>query len=328
MAIFYSANRIQFGKPLPPPADGRPPGALFVQGRVPKGYPFCLTWNYETGAVGYHIFRSQSVSHIRPRSMPNLWRGSYGDSMTHFVIGEAVDTVIDDYHLRESTSMFYWVLAQSVSGELHPVENLQVRMADDFARARQHILLTRGRQLSHSAAPSTPPPARSVNDTPRLARHNDGAPEPMVPTVEDDRPFHNPAASSTPRRPSPPSRPQPATPPQATPARQVFFITFTTPGLFQVRPPAEPVDHYLIYVGPQLPPNAQLADAMWDGNLLPGNPMRRYTLPGHVEGWTDKHHPPNQTVYMAVFATLQSGQRIQPEIVIPPTPPAMLAELT
>ena len=110
--------------------------------------------------------------------------------------------------------------------------------------------------------------------------------------------------------------------------RQVYFVTYTAPTMFEFQAGAVAMDHYQVYVGSQIPPTAELADAMWDGHLLPGNPMRCYTLPGNVGGFVDKFSPAGQLTYLAVFGLRQDGQRSQPSVLIPPAAPALMVELT
>ena len=336
MAIFHSARRIQFGPPLAAPNDLRPREALFVRGNAPKGFPFCVTWTYDKGAVGYHLFRSQSIRHIRDRSMHSLWSGSYGESVAHFVIGEKVDTVIDNYRLQGANLMFYWVLSQDSAGNLRPVENLQVRMADDFARARKHIVLEFVPSAPQPPSFSSPPPPSAPVEEPMTPtvpiNPRDIAPSSprMVPTIPtENASWHHGA-------PSPRPAPRPPTnaiiqPPRRAPQkvlRQVYFVTYQAPGLFQISKEGQAADQYQIFIGPQIPPTADLADAMWDGTLMAGNPMRCYTLPGHVDGFRDVFSKEGETTYMAVFAIMADGSRSQPSILIPTTPPASLAELT
>ena len=147
----------------------------------------------------------------------------------------------------------------------------------------------------------------------------------MVPTLEDDDGW-NPRRPSTPRAGAP--SPQPAQPAPLRPLRQVFFITFTAPAVFQIQKEGPPAQSYQIFLGPQIPPSAEIADALWDGTMLPGNPMRCYTLPSNVEGFRDASSPAGQTAYLAIFAIHPDGSRSQPALLIPHTPPAALADLT
>ena len=330
MAIFHSTSRIQFGSPVPAPNDLRPTEANFVQGKVPPGGTFALTWAFDRSVVGYHVFRSQSVRHIRDRSMHHLWQGHYRESITHFVIGDSdIDTVIDDYKLRGATFMFYWVLSQDSYGNLAEIKDLQVRPTDDFAKARRHRVLDYEPQVIHELPPTTPLPPPQAN---------------VSPTAPQQQPTHRPTSGVSDGTQKggqlgpgvniqPLSQPshavvQPAARAPSRELRQVYFVTYQAPGTFEITKDQLPIDHYQVYVGPEIPPSADLADAMWDGNLLPGNPMRCYTLPGNVEGFVDKYSAPGQTVYLAVFALRQDGTRTQPTVMIPPAPPAMVAELT
>jgi hypothetical protein len=335
MAIFHSASRIQFGAPVSAPNDLRPTEALFVQGKVPPGHPFALTWTYSRGVVGYHVFRSQSVRHIRDRSMHHLWQGHYRESITHFVIGDPdIDTIIDDYKLRGAQFMFYWVLAQDEHGNLGVIKDFQVRMADDFARSRRHFALDYEPQIIHEMPRTQPVPTANLSSSDPRAR----------PLSAPTAPLNQPRTVGSPTVPLTPAAPrgnvQPAVGPPANihvapartaPARslrQVYFVSYTAPTTFEIQSDGVAADHYQIYVGPSIPAEAELADAMWDGNLLPGNPMRCYTLPGAVKGFVDKFSPPGQQTYLAIFALRQDGSRSQPNVVIPPTPPAPMAELT
>jgi hypothetical protein len=67
---------------------------------------------------------------------------------------------------------------------------------------------------------------------------------------------------------------------------------------------------------------------MWEGTLMPGNPMRCYNLPGQVDSFRDTFSPAGQDTYMAVFAVMPDGSRTQPTILIPPTPPAAMVDLS
>lgn len=335
MAIFHSASRIQFGAPVPAPNDLRPTEALFTQGKVPPGHPFALTWAYNRGVVGYHVFRSQSVRHIRDRSMHHLWQGHYRESITHFVIGDPdIDTIIDDYKLRGAQFMFYWVLGQDSHGNLSIIKDLQVRMADDFARSRRHLVLDYEPQVIHTIPKTQPVPTLTPGSADPRARPASVPTAPMgqarvgSPTV----PLTPAPQSHANVQPAvgPPANVQ-VQPVQSAPARQmrqVYFVSYTAPTTFEIQTNGIQMDHFQVYVGPEIPPAAEIADAMWDGNLLPGNPMRCYTLPGNVEGFVDHFSPGGQTTYLAIFGLRPDGTRSQPTVLIPPTPPARLAELT
>ncbi|MSP92361.1 MAG: hypothetical protein EXR79_11250 [Myxococcales bacterium] len=154
----------QFGRPMPPPASARPTRAQFVTGRVPAGSPFCLWWPPCPGAVGFHVFRSAVVRRLGARRIAQLWAGGLADAVQHFVVGEQVGVVLDDFEVRGATVMGYWVLAQRADGTLAPVSDLQVGPPDSRLRGRRHVVLQPGVPVpaieAGLLAASQPPPVR------------------------------------------------------------------------------------------------------------------------------------------------------------------------
>jgi hypothetical protein len=297
MSIFEARMTVAFGPALPMPTQDRPAEAVFMRGNVPDGVPFGLTWVRDGRAAGYRILRSQSVSHVRAGSMASLWSGTYGDAVTHFSVGPDVDAVVDRYKLRGAGFMFYWVLSQDKDGTLREAQGLKVHIADHVFQGRRHLALEEAPRYEEVAVPSA------------------GGPSPgsAPATAENLRPPPRPLA-------------QPA-PAVVRALRQVMYIPYTPPLTLQILPSAAPVVSYELYVGGAMATQDQ-GDAMWDGAFMAGNPLRRYNLPGNIEGFTDRFNPAGRQAYMALFALHPDGSRSQPDVGVPSEPPSMCVDLT
>jgi hypothetical protein len=304
MSIFDKSNTISFGPQMPHPGEHRPEEAMFKDRRVPRGECFGLSWSRDTRAIGYHIFRSLSVRHVRDRSMHSLWGGTYADAVQHFTVGPEVDKIVDNYDLRGADMMYYWVLSQDRDGVLREVERLQTHIADEPFRRQQHVLLedARTREVrEHNAAADAAARAPSAPSPPQAS------PAAAAPPVAAHRPAPAPILPQRPLRP-------------------VTFIPYKAPQIFQILE-RDGSQQYELYVGPQMPP-AEISDAMWDGALMPGNPMRCYHLPGNLEGFGDRIHAPGEDVFLCLFGVREDGSRFQPGLGIPASPPSIFAELT
>lgn len=306
MSIFEATRTISFGPQMPEPGPYRPEEALFSERRIPRDTAFGLSWARDTRALGYHIFRSMSVRHVRDRSMHSLWSATYGDAVQHFTVGPEVSRVVDNYDLRGATMMYYWVLSQDNDGVLRQVEQLRTHIADEQFCTLQHLLLederTRVLREQSQALAQPPQPAQAH------------APSAQAPAPQ----------AAAPRASAPVQAPAPAPVPRAL--RPVTFIPYQAPEIFQILE-TEGVQSYEVYIGNQMP-DAALSDAMWDGSLMPGNPMRSYRLPGNLEGFGDRVSPPGSQAFLCIFAVQADGSRKQPALGIPPSPPGFFAELT
>lgn len=281
MSTFRTEHAVRFGSRLAPPVGARPREAEFVAGRTTAGEAFCLRWWPDPDAVGYHIFRSQSVSQIRERSMDRLWQGHYRDEVMHFIIGDdEVGLVVDDYRVRGASMMFYWVLVQDRAGGLRVLRGLTVCTATDDVLAEPHFLL----------APSG-------------GGWQDGAPE-----DDEDEPIEVDAIEDAPEDPAmvtavPRAREVEVQRPQL---RQVAWARYRPPATLRIVHDGGPVHHFSVYIGPDRARD-EAADALWDDDHFEDNPMARYDLPAGHTCFTDRLHPAGTECYVAVMVVRPDG---------------------
>ena len=155
MNIFSSPDRIFFGPKIDNPNiyGFHPREARFIRGNSTGAYE--ITWPSRQGVVGYHIFRSQSVNHIKSDYMRRFHEGSYKDAIKHFIIGENCNIVIDEYKLFGANMMFYWVVAQDSYSHLKVVDDVAVNAAGPMSKHTPHFLLAPD-SMSKPAAPAAP----------------------------------------------------------------------------------------------------------------------------------------------------------------------------
>lgn len=298
MRIFQSDECIVFGEPLPMPLGHRPKQAEFAQARATAGFAFQLSWQRTKGAIGYHIFRSMSVSLIRERSIDKLWSGAYANDIRHFAIGfPDVSTVVDDYGCRGASMMYYWVLAQIAGGHLSEVDGLSVGMADTSVLDRPHFLLQPGGRFvdGEPTSPSRAPPRPIANPAaPRSNTASTPARKPQMPDASDRN-----QTAAEPRRGPPP----------------VVLTRYVTPGGLRFFRVPEGVDHISVYIGTE-PPDADDQRAMWQDIVYDSNPLEQYRLSPNYTGFIDRLHPPDTIAYAAALAFTQDRRVRQVDLAL------------
>lgn len=183
MTIFGSDKRIILGKPLGAPTPQRPrTDANFVRGEATPGSSYCLEW-WGSGGIGYHIFRSKTVSQIREGYLGDLWSGKYADSVQHFTVGDRASKIVDSYRLHGSPYMFYWVLTQEMDGTLSVIDRLTVRQATRKDLRGAFVLEDKPTAMG-AVSPSSTSPAVAVAAP---------VPEPSVVRPVDFIPYEAPA---------------------------------------------------------------------------------------------------------------------------------------
>ena len=108
--------------------------------------------------------------------------------------------------------------------------------------------------------------------------------------------------------------------------RELKFVQYNQPVIFQIEKKSSNPDHYTFALGPVVP-DPKFGDALWDDKVLPGCPLQVFTLPGILEGFQTRASASGNTVHVAVLAFEADGSSYQPEVIQVVKPPSVITEI-